>query len=75
MGALNWAALATCPNITFAVLTMAHFTANPSQAHWKEVKWIYCYLAGTCDLWLTFSETKHTLIGYADADGSMAEDR
>ena len=27
------------------------------------------------DLWLSYSETKHVLEGYADADGSMAEDQ
>ena len=74
VGALNWAAVATRPDIAFAVSTMACFAANPSQAHWEAVKWIYHYLAGMHDLWLTFGETKHTLIGYADADGSMAKD-
>ena len=27
------------------------------------------------NLWLTYGETKRALEGYADADGSMAEDR
>ena len=33
VGALNWAALATCPDITFAVGTVVRFTANPEIAH------------------------------------------
>ncbi len=33
VGTLNWAALATCPNITFAVATVAQFAANPGPAH------------------------------------------
>jgi hypothetical protein len=32
-GALNWAALATRPDIAYAVATVAHFTANPGPAH------------------------------------------
>ncbi len=75
VGALNWAALATCPDIMFAVATVARFTANPSPAHWDAVKRIYHYLAGTHDLWLSYGETRRTLEGYADADSSMVEDR
>jgi hypothetical protein len=31
-------------------------------------------LASTCDLCLLYGKTRHVLEGYADADGSMAED-
>ena len=58
MGALNWATLAMCPDIAFAVATVVHFAANPGQAHWKAVKQIYHNLAGMCNLWLTFGDTK-----------------
>ena len=74
VGVLNWAALATHPNITFAVSTVSRFSANPGMAHWTAVKRIFRYLAGTRDLWLTYGETRRTLVGYADADGSMTED-
>ena len=72
---LNWATLATHPDITFAVMTVARFTTNPSPAHWEAVKQVYHYLAGTHNLWLLYRETKQTLEGYADVDSSMAEDR
>jgi Reverse transcriptase (RNA-dependent DNA polymerase) len=75
VGALNWAALATRPDIAFAVSTVAKFASNPGPAHWEAVKRIFRYLAGTRNLWLSFGETKRTLEGYADADGSMNEDR
>ena len=58
VGALNWAALTTRPDITFAVTTVAQFAANPGIPHWKAVKQIYCYLASTWDLWLTYGETR-----------------
>jgi hypothetical protein len=74
IGMLNWAMLAMHPDITFVVSTVAHFATNPSPPHWDTVKHIFCYLAGTCNLWLSYSETKHTLEGYVDADGSMTED-
>jgi hypothetical protein len=75
VGALNWAALLMRPDIAFAVSTVAQFAANPGPVHWEAVKRIYRYLAGTRDLWLTYGEIRRTLEGYADADGSMAEDR
>ena len=75
VGALNWAVLATRPDIAFAVATVARFAANPGPAHWEAVKRIFHYLAGTCDLWLSYGERKQTLEGYADMDGSMVEDR
>ena len=75
VGALNWAALTTRPDIAFAVATVARFAAKPSIVHWEAVKRIYRYLAGTCDLWMTYGETRRVLEGYADADGSMSEDR
>ena len=74
VGALNWAALATRPDIAFAVATVARFAANPGPAHWDAVKRIFRYLSGTCKLWLTYGEASSPLEGYADADGSMAED-
>jgi hypothetical protein len=72
---LNWAALTTQPDITFAVATVAHFASNPGIPHWEAVKQIFHYLNGMHDLWLTYGETSQVLEGYANADGSMGEDR
>jgi Reverse transcriptase (RNA-dependent DNA polymerase) len=75
VGMLNWAALATRPDISFVVSTVARFSANPGPQHWEAVKQIFRYLAGTRDLWLTYGEQSCGLIRYTDADGSMGEDR
>jgi hypothetical protein len=75
VGALNWAALTTRPDITFAVATVARFASNPSIPHWEAVKWIFHYLNGTRNLWLTYGETSRVLEGYAGANGSMGENR
>ena len=74
VGALNWATLATCPDIAFTVATVACFAAKPRPAHWDGVKQIFHFLKGTHNLWLTYGETSAPLEGYADVDGSMAED-
>jgi hypothetical protein len=57
------------------VATVARFAANPGPVHWEVVKCIFRYLSGTHELWLMYGETKQTLEGFADADGSMAEDQ
>ena len=38
VGTLNWAALATRPDIAFTVATVARFGANPGPTHWEAVK-------------------------------------
>jgi len=75
VGALNWVALTTCPDIAFAVATIAKFTANPGLTHWEAVKQIYCYLNGMRNLQLTYRETRQVLEGYTNTDGSMNKDR
>ena len=74
ISALNWAILVMRPDITFAVTTVAQFAFNPGPAHWEAIKWIFCFLSGMCNLWLTDGKTSTPLEGYADADSSMSED-
>ena len=75
IGSLMYTALGTCPDIAFAVQTVSHFLTKPGPAHWKAIKQIFRYLKGTLDLWLSYGMSRMDLMGYADADGSMAEDR
>jgi hypothetical protein len=70
-----WACLWTRPDIAFAVMTLSRFSKNPGPTHWDVTKRVFQYLAGTKDLWLSYGGIKKELLGYADADGSMAEDR
>ncbi len=79
LGALMYASIGTRPDISFAVSTLSRFSINPGPAHLNAVKRVFRYLAGTKDLWLTYGGVANSgdggLKGYADADGSMAEDR
>jgi hypothetical protein len=74
VGSLMYASLGTQPDILFAVQTVSCFSTKPGPAHWEAVKRIFCYLKGTIELWLSFGRGSRDLTGYADADGSMAED-
>lgn len=75
VGSLMYASLGTRPDISFAVQTVSRFSTKPGLIHWDAVKRIFRYLKGTKDLWLSYGHAKIDLAGYADADGSMAEDR
>lgn len=76
VGSLMYTSLGTHPDITYAVQTISQFSKSPGQAHWEAVKQIFCYLKGTKDFWLLYGGAdQKDLKGYADADGSMAEDR
>jgi hypothetical protein len=75
IGSLMYASLRTQPDISFAVQTLSHFTVNPGMEHWEAVKRVFRYLKGMRDLWLLYGGVKKELEGYADADGSMMEDR
>ena len=70
-----YASLGTRPDITYAVQTISRFSKNPGIAHWEAVKKIFRYLKDTKHLWLSYGGQKKELVGYADADGNMAEDR
>lgn len=75
VGSLMYAALGTRPDIAYAVQTVSRFSSKPGIDHWEAVKRIFRYLKGTRELWLAYGGDEKDLLGYADADGSMAEDR
>jgi hypothetical protein len=75
VGSLMYAAVATRPDITFAVSTLSQFLENPGEAHWEAVKRVFRYLAGTKNYSLTYGNERHDLIGYTDADGAAQEHR
>jgi len=75
IGSLMYALLGTRPDISYAVTTVSRFSGNPGMVHWDAVRRIYHYLLGTKDLKLTYGGVEGVLVGYADVDGSMAEDR
>ena len=72
IGSLMYAAVATRPDIAFAVNRLASFRANPTMCHWTAAKRVLRYLKGTKDIGITYSkpETESSqdhFIGYSDA--------
>ena len=53
-----WAAVATQPDIAFAVSLLSQFLENPGEIHWKAVKRIMRYLNGTKNYKLTLPQVR-----------------
>jgi hypothetical protein len=73
IGSLMYAAVATRPDLSFAVSTLSQFLENPGEAHWEAMKWVFCYLAGMKGHALTYRGEREELTGYTDADGSSQD--
>src|SRR5579871_3987418 len=54
VGALNYLAMLTRPDIVFATGMVVRFVHKPGLAHWQVVKRILRYLKGTIDYGLIF---------------------
>jgi len=54
IGSLLLLALASRPNITFAVIKLARFASNPSNNHMQAIKRVFGYLKGTTTLKITY---------------------
>ena len=75
IGSLMYAAVATRPDISYAVSTLSQFLENPGETHWEAVERVFRYLAGTRGHALTYGGEKQELTGYTDADGSSQDHR
>ena len=71
IGSLNYAAIATRPDISAAVGKLSQFMKNPRKEHWVGVKRILRYIRGTLDFGLRFcakDSDDFVLLGYSDSD-------
>ena len=71
IGCLEYAAMATRPDIAFAVHKLAQFSSNPDEKHSNAAKRVLRYLKGSINFSLIFqgkSTDEFKLIGYTDAD-------
>ena len=75
IGSLMYAAIATHPDISFAISTLSQFLENPGEGHWEAAKRVFRYLAGTRGHALTYGGEKQDLTGYTDADGASQDHR
>ena len=75
IGSINYCAISTRPDISYATNKCAQFTSNPTITHWEAARRIVRYLLYTKDYGIFYSsEGKgiegygHNLSGYTDSD-------
>ena len=69
IGSLLLLALASRPNITFAVIKLARFASNPSNNHMQAIKRVFGYLKGTTTLKITYLANQSPYLqGYCNAN-------
>lgn len=76
VGALNYLAVATCPDISYTVAKLAKFNSCPGPRMWQAVKRLLRYLQGSKDLKLTYAPdplSKSLFTTFTDA--AFADDR
>lgn len=81
VGALNYLACNTRPDISAAVSFLAQYNSCCQTVHMKAPKRVLRYIKGTCDLGLTFRKSEgernnYLITGYVDTDtGDIKKDR
>lgn len=69
VGSLMYLAIATRPDISYAIGNVSRYMENPTVAHEKALKRILKYIAGTKSHGILFKHNgNHQLCGYSDAD-------
>ena len=69
VGSLNYAAIASRPDLSTAVGKLSQFMKSPSAEHWSAVKRVLRYVKGTLNLGLRFAHSdSFKLVGYSDSD-------
>ncbi|KAF7776722.1 hypothetical protein Agabi119p4_5115 [Agaricus bisporus var. burnettii] len=69
VGALQYLATMTRPDIAYAVSYLGRFNSNPAPAHWLAVKHLFRYLIGTMHYKLVYraSDSEELFTTYSDA--------
>ncbi|KAI7962338.1 hypothetical protein MJO28_000432 [Puccinia striiformis f. sp. tritici] len=68
IGSINYLALGTRPDLSFAVNYLARFSANPNETHWAALKHLLQYIATTRNKRLRLQVTDDKLINWTDAN-------
>ena len=68
VGGLMYLAIATRPDIMFAVGALARFMSAPTAAHWNLATGVLRYLVGTATQGLVYTRGQGDVIGWCDSD-------
>lgn len=69
IGSLLYCAVATRPDLSYALSVLSKYNANPRKEHWTAVKRVFRYLRGSTGQGLLYKQVDHPrVICYTDAD-------
>jgi hypothetical protein len=68
IGSLNYLALGTRPDLSYAVNYLARFSSNPNETHWAALSHLIQYLATNKDKRLKLEVTADSLVTWSDAN-------
>lgn len=68
VGSLMYAAVCTCPDISYAVVKLSQFLNEPGTEHWIAAKRIVKYLKGTVVYGPVYTVRATSMVGFADTD-------
>ena len=70
LGSIMYAQIATRPDLSYAVSTLAKFASNPGRAHWNTLTHVLRYIKGSLDYRITYGGDNKEIqpIGYVDVD-------
>ena len=69
LGSIMWGQLATCPDLSFSILLLARFQADPGIEHWNVLLHVIGYIKNTLNYSLTYSCDSDILpTAFIDAD-------
>ena len=74
IGSLMYLMVSTRPDLAYAIQVLSRFGSNPGIIHWKGLKKVLQYVAGTVDFGIVYRRGESTLTGYCDADFSSCVD-
>jgi Reverse transcriptase (RNA-dependent DNA polymerase)/gag-polypeptide of LTR copia-type/Integrase core domain/GAG-pre-integrase domain len=76
IGSLMYAAIATRPDIAYAVNSLSQFNTKPTQMHWNAVKHIFKYLQGTKNIGIKYDMNEGNaslgIVAYTDSDNGKS---
>ena len=67
---MNFLAIQSKPDISYATSTLSKFMTNPNESHWAALERIFAYFKGTPKLGPTYRKYRkyQNLIGFTDSD-------
>jgi hypothetical protein len=68
LGSLQYLAIATCPDIVYAMNRLAAYTANPSLQHYTAAKRVLRYVKGTKHYGITYHNDATRHVGPSDSN-------